>query len=175
MLPTGHVEFTWSALNALQHAGLFEDADYRGVALAGLAPDLIDKPLAVYVLPGEQATLLFAHTLLAQIAVWAGVLAGGKRWLPYALAFTAHVVEDRIWEFPQTFLWPFRGRRFHRWRHVGSPKAFVQAYTHILQQERLLPIFEAAGLGLLIGMVLDRKLYLPRRLGRFLRTGRMPE
>ncbi len=56
MLPSGHVEFTWAALNLLQRqAGLFEDADYRLAALAAVLPDLLDKPLATFVLTDAEA------------------------------------------------------------------------------------------------------------------------
>ena len=47
MLPPSHVAYTWAALALTQEKlGQFEDADYRLVALAAVAPDLIDKPLA---------------------------------------------------------------------------------------------------------------------------------
>ncbi len=65
MLPPGHIEFTWAALNLLQRqAGLFEDADYRWAALAAVLPDLIDKPLATFVLTDAEAALLYGHTAL---------------------------------------------------------------------------------------------------------------
>lgn len=173
MLPTGHIEFTWGALNALQHAGAFEDADYRGVALAAIAPDVIDKPLAVFVFPQGKAALLFSHTLLLHLVVWALVLWRGKRWIPYALAFSAHLLADRMWGFPQTLFWPFRGRQFHQWRDVGSPAAFWQAYQHIVRTEPKLVAFELIGLGLLGWLIVDRRLYRRSRLGHFLRHGRV--
>jgi len=48
MLPGGHIAFTWATLNLLQRrAGLWPEAGYRLVGLASLAPDLLDKPLAL--------------------------------------------------------------------------------------------------------------------------------
>ena len=64
MLPTGHIEWTWAGLNFIQRsAGLFEDVDYRIIAIAVTAPDLIDKPLAWFVFPDADAALFFGHTL----------------------------------------------------------------------------------------------------------------
>jgi len=173
MLPGAHVEFTWAALNALQRAGLFQDADYRGVALAALAPDLIDKPLAVFVLPEANAALLFSHTLLGHALVWAlSLRRGGRRALPYVLAFSGHLLADRMWGFTQTLLWPWRGRQFHQWRRVGSPAEFGQAYLDIVKHEPKLRLFEAVGLGLLAWVIIDRRLYRAGRLQAFLREGR---
>jgi len=60
MLPTGHIEWTWAGLNLIQRrTGLFEDADYRIMALAVMAPDLLDKPLAWFVFPDANAALFF--------------------------------------------------------------------------------------------------------------------
>lgn len=173
MLPLGHVAFTWAAANALQRAGALKGPDYRGLAVAAVAPDLIDKPLAVFVLPGENATLLFSHTLLAHLVVWVLALWSGKRWIPYALAFSGHLLADRMWGFAQTLLWPFRGRRFHQWRHVGSPHAFLAAYSEIVTTEPKLAAFELIGLGLLGWLAVDRKLYRRGRLMRFIRSGRV--
>ena len=89
MLPTGHIEWTWAGLNLIQRrTGLFEDADYRIVALAVMMPDLIDKPLAWFVFPDANAALFFGHTLLLHGLVWGFAAATGRwrRWLPYLLA-----------------------------------------------------------------------------------------
>jgi hypothetical protein len=173
MLPSAHVELTWGVLNLAQRAGLWRDADYRGVALAAIVPDLIDKPLAVFALSQENATLLFSHTLMAHLLLWVSVLAAGRRYAPYALAASSHLVGDRMWSFLQTFLWPFRGRRFHQWRHVGSPAAFLAAYREIVRSESKLVAFELLGFASLAWLVLDRKLYCKESLWRFLTTGRV--
>mgnify|MGYP000947365837 CR=1 FL=1 len=174
MLPGAHLEFTWAALNAAQRAGLFEDADYRGVALAALAPDLIDKPLAVFAFPQANATLLFSHTLLGHALVWALALwRAGRRTLPYLLAFSGHLLADRMWGFTQTLLWPLRGWHFHKWRHVGSPQAFGRAYIDIILHEPKLRRFEVIGLALLAWVILDRRLYDRERIGQVLRHGRV--
>ncbi len=172
MLPFGHIAFTWGALHILQRAGKFSDADYRLAALAALAPDALDKPLAMFVFRRSNAALLFGHTLLLHALVW--LIAGRKRrqWLPYLLAFSGHLLEDRIWGFPQTFFWPLRGLSFHQWRHVGSPAAFVEAYRQVVREEPLLVLFELAGMAVLLWTVAVRGWYRPRRLWELVRTGR---
>jgi hypothetical protein len=172
MLPLGHLAFTWGTLHALQRAGKFPDADYRLAALAALAPDALDKPLAMFVFRRSNAALLFGHTLLMHALVW--LAAGRKRrqWLPYLLAFSGHLLEDRIWGFPQTFLWPLRGPSFHQWRHVGSPAAFLDAYRQVVRQEPKLIMFELLGLAILTWTIVERGWYRPARLIQLLREGR---
>ena len=177
MLPTGHVEFTWSTLNLLQRKlDLFPDTDYRLMALWAVLPDAIDKPLATFVLTDSHAALLFGHTALLHSSVWLGAGLAGRlpQWASYLLAFSGHLLADRMWGFTQTLLWPLLGRRFHQWQHVGSPEAIVSAYLDIIANEPKLLLFELAGAGLLAWFVTDRQLWRPDRLLAFLRTGRLP-
>jgi hypothetical protein len=177
MLPSGHIEFTWAALNLLQRqTGLFEDADYRLAALAAVLPDLIDKPLATFVLTDAEAALLYGHTALLHGSVWLAAAATGQlpRSLPYLLAFSGHLLADRMWGFSQTLLWPLRGRRFHHWKHVGSPQAILQAYGKIIRDEPLLLTFEALGVLLLAWFVVDRRLWQQERWAEFVRSGVAP-
>ena len=176
MLPTGHIEFTWAALNLLQRcAGLFEDTDYRLMALCAVLPDAIDKPLATFVMTDSEAALLFGHTALLHGGVWLAAAATGqlRRTLPYLLAFSGHLLADRMWSFSQTLLWPLRGRRFHHWKHVGSPAAILDAYLKIIRDEPLLVTFEVIGAGLLGWFVADRRLWEPERLAGLVRFGRV--
>jgi hypothetical protein len=174
MLPPGHVDFTWATLNLLQRqTGLFEDADYRLAALAAVLPALIDKPLATFVLTDAEAALLYGHTALLHGGVWLAAAATGQlqRSLPYLLAFSGHLLADRMWSFNQTLLWPLRGRRFHQWKHVGSPEAILRAYARIIRDEPLLLTFEALGALLLAWFILDRGLWQQDKLAAFIKTG----
>lgn len=176
MLPTGHVEFTWASLSWLQHrTSRFDDVDYRLVALCAALPDLIDKPLATFVMTESNAALLFGHTALLHSGIWLAAAATGRlsQWLPYLLAFSGHLVADRMWSFRHTLLWPLRGWRFHQWQHVGSPEAIVRAYLKIVQQEPLLLTFEVVGAGLLAWFVLDRDLWQRDKLAAFIATGKV--
>ncbi len=146
MLPLAHLGLSLASFGFLRRKGLFREIEYKKVALAALLPDLIDKPLAVFVFPELKSAMLFSHTLLFHLAVWLLVFLKGWRHLPYALAFTGHLLLDRIWDFPQTFFFPFKGWRFHRWRDVGSPAAFGRAYFEVVGEHPELVVGELVGL-----------------------------
>ena len=190
MLPTGHIEFTWAALNLVQRrAGWFRDADYRLVAVAVLAPDLLDKPLALTLYRDTQAALFWGHNLWLHMAVWLIAWAvvvwqamsrartenARRRFagvLPYLLAFSGHLLADRMWGFRESLLYPVGAGYWHPWVHVGEPAAMLAAYLHIIRTTPILVAFEVVGAALLVWFVADRRLWEPGRLARFLRTGR---
>ncbi|MCS7286716.1 MAG: hypothetical protein RMK30_02730 [Anaerolineae bacterium] len=146
MLPLAHIGLSLATFGFLRKKGFFKGLDYKKVALAAILPDLIDKPLAIFVFPESKSALLFSHTLLLHLAVWVGIALKNWRNLPYALAFSGHLILDRIWEFPQTFFFPFRGWSFHRWRDVGSPEAFGKAYFEVMMEHPELLVGEVVGI-----------------------------
>ena len=190
MLPTGHIEFTWAALNLAQRrAGWFRDTDYRLMAVAAAAPDLLDKPLALTLYRDTDAALFWGHNLWLHLALWLivwGVVAGQARWrseqgsvrlrftgvLPYLLAFSGHLLADRMWGFRESLFYPLGAGYWHPWRHVGEPGAMLTAYLHVIRTTPILVTFEMLGAVLLAWFVLDRRLWEADRLMRFLRTGR---
>jgi hypothetical protein len=190
MLPTGHIEFTWAALNLVQRrTGWFHDADDRLVAVAALVPDLLDKPLALTLYRDAQAALFWGHNLWLHMAVWLiawAVIVGQSRFnegkrsvrhrfatiLPYLLAFSSHLVADRMWGFSESLFYPLGAGYWHPWVHVGEPAAMLAAYLHIIRTTPILVAFEGVGAALLAWFVVDRRLWEPGRLARFLRTGR---
>lgn len=162
MLPTGHAEFTLAGLHLLKsRSGQFRQADPRWVVLSTLAPDLLDKPLALTVYKDTAAALFWGHNLWLHLAVWAGVLGwsavNGKasfrvraaRTLPYLLAFSGHLVADRMWGFRESLLYPLGAGYWHPWVHVGEPRAMLSAYLEIIGTTPILVAFEVIGLGLL--------------------------
>jgi hypothetical protein len=189
MLPTGHIEYTWAALNLLQRkADLFRGADYRLVALAALAPDLLDKPLALTLYRDQEAALFWGHNLWLHAAVWAVALAwtrgagpqarGADRRrlgeiLPYLIAFSGHLVADRMWGFRESLLYPLGAGHWHPWVHVGEPAAMLGAYLDIIRATPILVFFEISGAALLGWFIRDRRLWRRTRLARFLRSGRI--
>jgi hypothetical protein len=178
MLPSGHIELTWGILNFVQRRlRAFTRADYRLVALAAVMPDVVDKPLAIFVVPETRATLLYAHTLLAHLGVWGAVAASGKlrRALPYLLAFSGHLLLNRIWRFPRTLFYPLLGRRFHAWRDMSSPFLFWKGYLTAIWQYPYLSIAELLGMVALIWFTRDRRLLRRDGLARFVRTGRISD
>ncbi len=177
MLPTSHVAYTWLALTVAQDTlNAAPQADYRGVALAAMGSDLVDKPLAaMHFYPKYRSAVLFAHTLLAYLAVALLTLRLWPKGSVYGLAWLGHAVLDRIWFYPDTFYWPLRGWRFHVWRKKGSEQTEMgRAYVHAFTRRPELWVWEIGGLLALAWVVWRHRLYHPRRLLRFLLTGRPP-
>lgn len=175
MLPPSHVAYTWLALSLAQKKlGVAPNADYRLVALAAVGPDLIDKPLAwAYFYRRFKSAVLFAHTLLAHVAVVAVTLLRLPHLWLYTVAFVGHIVLDRIWFFPDTFYWPFRGWHFHVWGKRGSEQEKIGlAYWFAFTRRPELWGWELGGLIALIWFVYRHRLYRPACLLNFLLTGR---
>ena len=68
--------------------------DYRGVAAAALAADVVDRALFVFVLPRATSGRLIAHTLGFQLAVMLGLTTLRRTWWPYAAASVFHLALD---------------------------------------------------------------------------------
>jgi len=177
MLPQSHVAYTWGALNLLQRRfPRLRKVDYRLVAVAAVLPDVIDKPLAwAYFYRRYHTAVLFAHTLLAHLAVLVATSRRFQRARPYAWAYFGHAIIDRLWFFPDTFFWPFRGWRFHEWQKAGSEYTDIRrAYITTFTKRRELWGWEAGGLLIFLWLILGNRLYRPLRLWAFLRSGRLP-
>jgi hypothetical protein len=173
MLPQSHV-FLAIGLQKFLHDLFpkFPDADYRKVALAAVLPDLVDKPLAIFVFPDLNAGLLFSHAPLFHLLPWLlSALRPGL--LPYALAFTGHIIADRIWFFGDTFWFPLRGFRFHQWQHIGDPRAFASAYKGLFKRRPDLYLYEFGAIALLAWFVISGGLTSRRALSKFVRSGKL--
>lgn len=97
--------------------------DYRLLVIGSVLPDMIDKPLALLVLPEVVATTrIFAHTLLFPLllfVVWR--LGSGRRLnfvLPLAIGSALHLLLDGMFTMPTTLLWPFTGWNFVEGGHT---------------------------------------------------------
>jgi hypothetical protein len=173
MLPPGHIEYTWGALDLLQRkAGLFDDADYRLAALAALLPDLIDKPLSLLIFTDSKTSQGLAHTLLIHLLVSLIVLVRWRKGFVYALAFNGHLLADRIWLYPRTLFFPFLGWQFEPWRFMGSPEAMLDAYAEIVAYPLIITL-ESIGLVILAWLVVTYQLYRWKNLMAFLVSGRL--
>ena len=103
--------------------------DYRLVLLGSMFPDIIDKPIGILIFANAIANgRVYFHTLLVNLIL---LLVGFyllKRKRPHFLIFSLascfHLVLDRMWLFPTTFLWPLYGWRFpqgdisHWWQNM---------------------------------------------------------
>ncbi|MCZ7572870.1 MAG: hypothetical protein M5U01_30320 [Ardenticatenaceae bacterium] len=176
MLPQSHVAYTVGAVSLLQKkVPALRSIDYRLVALAAVGPDLIDKPLAyVHFYKKYKSAVLFAHTLISHLALLVATLGWARSLWPYALAFNGHALLDRLWFFPDTWYWPFRGWHFHVWRKRGSEQEDIKlAYWYAFTRRPELWGWELGGLLVALWFVLANGLTRPERLLPFLRTGRL--
>jgi inner membrane protein len=176
MLPPAHIAYTWAAFSLIQdRVKVFPDTDYRLLALAAIGPDIIDKPLAwAYFYRRFKSAVLFAHTLVSFVIFFLYLWQKAPRWWAYGLAYLGHGLLDRIWLFPDTFLWPFRGWRFHVWGRRGSEQEKIgMAYWYAFTRRPELWIWEVGGMVALIWFCWRHRLYRPARLLDFVCTGKV--
>lgn len=94
--------------------------DFRFLLVGSLLPDIIDKPLGIYLLRDSLGNgRIFAHTLLFLILIslsgWFLYRARKQSWLLVLAAGSgAHLILDRMWQNPRTLLWPLLGTSFDR-------------------------------------------------------------
>ena len=109
-----------SEANPAQGKGVAQALDYRLLLVGSMLPDIIDKPLGIWLLRETLGSgRVFGHTLL-----FAAVLAGIGLYLYVtrrrlgvlclALGTLAHLVLDQMWLNPRTLLWPLYGLSFER-------------------------------------------------------------
>jgi membrane-bound metal-dependent hydrolase YbcI (DUF457 family) len=115
----GHLGITLGSFHlASKVPGTTIPPDVKMIALGAMLPDLIDKPLGEFILAGSVANgRIIGHTLLLFFVIsMAGAYICKKRQnlslLIISAAALLHLLEDRIWETPQTFFWPFLGWEF---------------------------------------------------------------
>ena len=172
MMPPGHIALTWAAASRLPHKRL----DYRWLALSALLPDVIDKPLALWVFTKSHSSQNVTHALLPNLILLVVTLAKWPRALPYVLAFNVHLLADRMWHHTETFWWPLFGwQTFWEFRFMNSPQAMVNVYLDIIRRYPRVWIVELIAILFLAWFGWRHKLYSWRNLGRFLKTGRLPE
>ncbi len=143
MLLFGHIGITLGVYFGLAfffpQLGTFINPAY--LVIGSLLPDLIDKPLGIVVFSSRIAngriighTLLFSLTLLL-IGLSLFYKMGDNRVLTLAVGSFFHLIEDRIWRSPRTFLWPLRGWRFRKNpRHTGLKYLlilFKRSFRHL--------------------------------------------
>ncbi len=94
--------------------------DYRLLLVGSMLPDIIDKPLGIWLMRESLSNgRIFSHTLL-----FAGLLLGVGLYLCLmrrrvgvlclALGTLVHLILDEMWLTPSTLLWPLYGLSFER-------------------------------------------------------------
>ena len=120
MLLFGHIGITVGVfLGILYFAPQLKTIiDLRYLAIGALLPDLIDKPLGMIVFASTISNgRMISHTLVFSLALFIiGLYLYDKRSniivITLALGSFFHLMEDKMWETPQTLFWPLFGWYF---------------------------------------------------------------
>jgi membrane-bound metal-dependent hydrolase YbcI (DUF457 family) len=191
MLLFGHLGLTVGAAWALGHsydklqarkqpleAGtnklqlLASKIDYRVVLIGSMLPDIIDKPLGLWVLHEEYGGgRSFAHTLLfAFLLILAGLIwykrKRGILLLTLALANVMHLILDSMWIQKETLLWPVLGLSFY----PSGPSDWLSVWWDSLTENPSVYIPEA--IGILILLLALVALIRKKKLLLFIKSGK---
>ena len=175
MMPPGHVAATWGLATLLQkYNPRLSCLDYRLLALSAMAPDLIDKPLALFVFTNAYTSQLVAHSLFFNLALLISTLIFWRQGLPYVLAGNAHLIADRMWRHTESFWWPLFGwDKFWEYKFMNTPEAMVNVYLDIITRYPRVWVIEMIALLFLLWFGWRHRLYHPLALKQFVRTGQV--
>jgi hypothetical protein len=175
MMPPGHVAATWAVSHLLQKDRVDQmRLDYRLLALSALAPDLIDKPLALLVFTEAQTSQLVAHSLIPNLILFVLTLLIWRQALPYVLTFNLHLVADRMWNHTETFWWPLFGWDvFWQFKPMNTPEVMFNVYVEIITRYPQVWIVEIVALLYLIWFAVRFQLYRWSALKHFALSGQV--
>jgi len=109
LLLLAHVGYTTGALRVSQRFALRRPLDYRLVVLMAILPDVIDRALYAFVIPGAEGGRLFAHTLLFNLVLLAVLVAIRRDLWIYGLLPLVHLLLDLQGLRAEQLFWPFLG------------------------------------------------------------------
>ena len=107
-----------SGNKAAHLASLVKQVDIRVLLIGSLLPDIVDKPIGIYLFRNTFSTgRIFCHTLLFLILITiAGIYLYRSRtkvWLlVLSFGMLIHLLLDQMWLVPRTLLWPLYGFHF---------------------------------------------------------------
>jgi len=99
---------------------LTNHVDIRFLLVGSMLPDIIDKPIGIYLFQEIFSSgRIFSHTLLFLVLLTvAGLLIkrySGKTWcMALSIGTLFHLVLDQMWQMPKTLLWPILGLGFEK-------------------------------------------------------------
>ncbi len=145
--------------------------DFRLALVGSMLPDIIDKPIGIYIFTGTFSNgRIYAHTLLFflvlfLIGLFRYIRAGGIGMLVLAICSGFHLVLDQMWLEPKTLLWPLFGLTFPK----ENLDNWVLGLFDALQTEPAVYISEIVGLLILLAFGIE--LLRSRNLLHFLKSG----
>ena len=157
MLLFGHIGITLGIawLTDAQLTKTFKmRVDYRLILLGSLLPDIIDKPVGMFLLPLNNGRI-FGHTLLFVLIFF---LVGLKyRKLSFlALASLLHLFEDEMWNEPETLFWPLLGLEFPAKEHSSFYEFIRRIASEYTPSPSPIFISEVIGLTIILAFLTRR-------------------
>lgn len=184
MLLLAHLGCTVGAAAIGQRFALRRPLDFRLVALMAILPDVIDRPLHIFVIAGSESGRLFAHTLLFNLVLLTVLVAIRKDLWIYGILPLFHLLMDLQALSAHQFLWPFLGLDIdNHCIPAGVVEPASQSYGDRIG-DRIGDILDtysgagvrsflidAGGLVALVILTVKSRLYDRRRLARLITTG----
>jgi len=186
LLLLAHVGCTTGVVRISQKLVLNRRLDYRLVALMAILPDLVDRSLYLFVIPGAESGRLFAHTLLFNLVLLAVLVAIRRDLWIYGVLPLGHLLLDLECLSARQLFWPLWGVDLSN-VHISTCLAETagQSYGDRIG-DRIHDVLatyggsgfrsfliDAGGLVALVIMALKSRLYQRRRLARLVATGDM--
>jgi len=109
LLLLAHIGYTTGGVRILDKFALRRPLDYRLVVLMAILPDVIDRALYVFVIPGAESGRLFAHTLLFNLVLLAVLVAVRRDLWIYGVLPLVHLLLDLQSLSADQLFWPFLG------------------------------------------------------------------
>jgi len=127
MLLFGHIGITLGVAWLIE-SKLRVKIDYRQIVIGSLLPDMIDKPVGMILLPLNNGRI-FGHTLLF-VLILLIISLKYRKFLFLSFASFLHLIEDEIWNEPETLFWPLLGFEFPAKEH----SSFYEYIERILSE-----------------------------------------
>ena len=147
--------------------------DSRFLLVGSMLPDIIDKPIGIYLFRETFSNgRIFTHTLLFLVLITVvGLIlkrSSGKTWgLALSIGTLLHLILDQIWQTPETLFWPIFGVGFERIETID----WLSNILHALLEEPEVYVPEIIGFFVLVWFAWE--LLHRRTVIRFLRKGRV--
>ena len=184
MLLLAHIGYTTGAVGMSQKFALRRPLDYRLVVLMTILPDVVDRALYVFVIPGAEGGRLFAHTLLFNLVLLAVLVAIRRDLWIYGVLPLVHLLLDLQGLSADQLFWPFLGADLSNVEIPGGlGEAAGQSYADRVGN-RIEDVFgtyggaslwslliDAGGLAALVILAVKAKLYQWSRLRRLIAAG----
>jgi hypothetical protein len=184
LLVLAHVGYTTAGVKISQKFALRRPLDYRLVVLMAMLPDVIDRALYVFVIPGAEGGRLFAHTLLLNLVLLALLVAIRRDLWIYGVLPLVHLLLDLQGLSADQLFWPFLGADLSNveipgglGETAGQPYADrmgdrIEDILGTYSGARLWSLLiDASGLAALMVLAVKAKLYQWPRLRRLIAVG----